>query len=186
MARLELRFFGSELSETRFEFSLSETPLRAVRGKTSGAYAACGSFPWTSAVQALALLFLRSASKALLAESSDVDLCLSGNHGTPASSLDYAIDKSPQWLIDMFGNDSHGTPTIKRLIRRTNPNRKRPGPVILAVNDFLLPPSSVQILVDEAEVKHLGQIETLYNSILHNWNSSPSIPNTNENATRHR
>lgn len=97
------------------------------RGKDSSA-AGTGSFTWTSAVQGLALLFLRH--KAYGGTRGGV---LSGETGSLAASLDYALSKQPRWIIDMFGVRDIGTPNFRYLLHRLNSGRKKPGPVEIAV-----------------------------------------------------
>ena len=123
------------LRETSFAHPLLAGDLRSVRGKTSGAQRNLGSFQWTPAVKALSFLLLNhlAEGRAEGAATSSTGFILSGEAGTLASTLDYALSKQPAWLLDMFGVDKHGTPIINRLIRRTNPERKRPGPVSLAL-----------------------------------------------------
>jgi hypothetical protein len=48
----------------------------------------------------------------------------------------------------MFGCDQQGTSLARRLILRTNPERKRPGPVTLGINQLYLNPSSISVYVN--------------------------------------
>jgi hypothetical protein len=75
---------------------------------------------------------------------------LQGCSGSPAASLDYALSKQPAWLSEMFGCDVYDTSFARRLILRTNPERKRPGPVVLAVNHVYLSAASIEVHVDGA------------------------------------
>jgi hypothetical protein len=70
---------------------------------------------------------------------------LAGARGSSIASLDYAISKQPCWLTDMFGTDSFGISLVRRLILRTNPERKRPGPVFLSLNTRYLDPSMIEV-----------------------------------------
>ncbi len=145
----------------RLEFELSGFVERrlSVRGKTRGAHSSeCGTFQWTSAVQALTALLLNSAaSNTHNAESGSI----SGEAGSTAASLDYAISKPPVWLIEMFGVTVQGEAFARRLFRRTNPERKRPGPVVITLNDNLLPPQSIEIYLNDARVNSVESIREL-------------------------
>jgi hypothetical protein len=141
MKKVILYFNLGELVETRFFDGTAAGPRVTVRGKTGGAFRSAGSFQWTSAVKALSLLMLKTAS-------SDEQQVLRGEGNSLASSLDYAISKQPQWLAEMFGCDHLGICFIRRCILRTNPERKRPGPVTLAMNLSYLPAASIEINID--------------------------------------
>ena len=158
-----LNFVAGELVETCFSQSLIPTPLRAVRGKSSGAFFNCGSFQWTSAVQALSVLFIRAAIDHLRGNPSLTPL--SGERGSLAASLDYAIAKEPEWIIEMFGTDSKATPLIKRLVRLSNSNQKRPGPVAVSLNDRFFPASSIEIRISGVLIQSDATMENLIEQI---------------------
>ena len=148
----EIHFFrtkqGYELVHTKFT-SFSGDPLQCVRGKTAGAFRGAGSFQWTSAVRAISALFLRHL---ISQQIPTVDNQISGGHSSLASSLDYALSKAPRWLCEMFGTYQNGQITAKRLFLTTNPNQKRPGPVIIAINEAAIAPGDVRVIVDGREV----------------------------------
>lgn len=161
MARrtVELHFAGSldvQLIETRFSDLSLDIERVAVRGKTGGAVRNAGSFQWTSAVRALCVLMLKAA----ISKNRDVpesELILLGGQGSLAASLDFAISKQPAWLTDMFGTDSGGIAHVRRFVLRSNPERKRPGPVVLRFNQVALEMTEFKIfregrLVDSAEL----------------------------------
>lgn len=141
MKKVTLYFELGELVETRFTDGTSPVPRLTVRGKTGGAFRSAGSFQWTSAVKAFSLLLLKTAAR-------DEQPVLKGEANSLASSLDYAISKQPQWLAEMFGCDHNGICFVRRCILRTNPERKRPGPVTLAVNLSYLPAASIEVHID--------------------------------------
>jgi hypothetical protein len=153
MAFIELFFRGSSDSQIQLvEVSFTRTPndaaLRTIRGKFCYLSSAHGSFQWTKAVQALTLLLIKSKIFG-----SDHELAsLSGEVGSFAASLDYAMSKEPAWLSEMFGTDKDGDLFARRLMRRTNPERKRAGPVVISINSHVLVPSSIRIYLDGAEV----------------------------------
>lgn len=160
---LQLDFVGTspvELSQTIFSRGDSPCPLLCVRGKTPGAYRKAGTFQWTSAVRALCVLFVQAKVAKLLGKS-DVDSALSGERGSPASSLDYALSKQPVWLEEMFGLLANGSCTATRLFTRTNPNRKRPGPVVLGLNQRTLSADDITIVWEGKKLQSLEALEQL-------------------------
>jgi hypothetical protein len=138
MRELKVYFEAGQLTEVSFKDGVSSELRRSVRGKSGGAYRSAGSFQWTSAVRGLAFLLVQTA---LIPESA----VLEGSGGSLAASLDYAISKQPMWLTEMFGSDQRGICMIRRMILRTNAERKRPGPTVLAVNQRYLPVEAMSI-----------------------------------------
>lgn len=162
MSVLQLAFsrdHGIELNETSFTLYAGSKPQHAIRGRTSGAYTGYGTFQWSQAVRALSALFLKYAAAGLRGDSSEGKLA--GAHGSLAASLDYAIDKGPLWLADMFGVDSQGRLLARRAFLRTNPGRKRTGPVVIAVNGNFVAAQSIQIILEGTLVKDPNKIELL-------------------------
>lgn len=138
------------LEKTSFTSSAIGSQLNAVRGKTAGAYKGFSTFQWTPAVQSMVMLTLRAAARAL--EPSCPIAMLHGYDGSPASSLDYSIGKTPVWMLDIFGVDRAGTAIAKRLFKRTNPERKRSGPVAVSLNENMLPAGEIAIFLNETLV----------------------------------
>jgi hypothetical protein len=141
MRELKAYFDQGQLVEVSFSDGVSGTTRRSIRGKSGGAYSGSGSFQWTSAVRGLAHLLVQTA---FLPESA----MIKGTGGSLAASLDYAISKQPIWLTEMFGCDQNGICLIRRMVCRTNPERKRPGPTVLAVNQRYLPAESISIYIN--------------------------------------
>jgi hypothetical protein len=141
MRDLKLYFEAGQLTEVAFCDGISGDVRRSIRGKSGGAYRSAGSFQWTSAVRGLALLAVRAVS--VLEEP-----FIKGCGGSLAASLDYAISKQPMWLTEMFGCDQSGISLIRRMVLRTNPERKRPGPTVLSVNERFMPVASISIMID--------------------------------------
>jgi hypothetical protein len=108
-----------------------------------------GTFQWTSAVKALAVLFVRTAAAA---RADEPQPCIIGGHGSLAMSLDYAIAKAPRWLCEMFGQTPSGELYARRVFRITNSHGKRPGPVVLAVNPLILSGTEIDVLWHEQKV----------------------------------
>jgi hypothetical protein len=142
MREMKLFFDQDQLFEVIFTDRASGLHCHCVRGKGAGAHHSAGSFQWTAAVKGLALLLVRAASGL------DPHV-IHGYAGSLASSLDYAISKQPVWISDMFGFDAAGTCLVRRLVLRTNPERKRPGPTVLSVNERFIPLTAIAIFVND-------------------------------------
>jgi len=140
---LELAFRENSLFESWFSVNEGLDKSLMIRGKKSGAYLeATGFFQWTKAVRALSCLLI----KYKLSEfSSDIKPLILGGKGSLASSLDYSMTKQPLWLCDMFGLDYFGRSYSKRILRISNSNRKRPGPVAISVNSKFLSSKNIKI-----------------------------------------
>jgi hypothetical protein len=132
-----------ELIETLFSHALVGGKLHAVRGKTAGALPQSGTFQWTKAVRALSALVVLTKARAL--QGAPGRAWLSGDAGSLASSLDMAVNTLPVWTGDVFGCDQKGKCVLPRLVRRTNPSRKRLGPVVVRLNTVFLPPDAIEI-----------------------------------------
>lgn len=147
------------LSKTEYTNHSSLTKFVAVRGKTSAAFGTVGTFQWTSAVQAMAVMMLQTA----LQKHTHTDelAIISGDKGTLAASLDYCISKSPFWLLDMFGTDTKGTTRTRRLFLRNNPERKRGGEVTIAINQNILEPQNIRCVLQGHEVTNPEEIKNL-------------------------
>ena len=140
--KIHLQFDNSQLTRVEYFNAFENSCSRvSIRGKTCGAYRGAGSFQWTTAVRALCVLLLRSASTEGGAQ-------LAGGSGSLAASLDYAISKQPTWIAEMFGVDSLGVCNIRRMVLRTNSERKRPGPVTLSLNSAYLSTSAIEVVLD--------------------------------------
>lgn len=159
--KIQLQFDNSELTRVDY-FSAHESGYcrSSIRGKTCGAYRGAGSFQWTTAVRALCVLLLRSAATPQGAQ-------LAGMGSSLAASLDYAISKQPTWIAEMFGVDSFGVCTIRRIILRTNSERKRPGPVTLSLNTTYLPADQIEVVVDGKVVTAPSEMLLLSEALLH-------------------
>ena len=163
---VNLEFFDSEsgpqLVKSTFYNHSQKRECVSIRGKTSGAYRRCGTFQWTTAVRAIAIMFL----KAKLHEMAiSVDPRLIGVQDSLASSLDYALSKETNWIGEMFGYESNARATARRLFKVTNPNRKRPGPVVIAINDNLLTAKNITILSNSLEITRSELLSEMIDSI---------------------
>ena len=161
-----------ELDRTEFTHPQVSGSLRAARGHAGRMHGFEGNFHWSSAVQALSILLLETKAWALLAPGEKEALplpLLAGGKSSPAASLDYAISKQPSWLLDMFGTDSKGTTICRRLLQRSNPERRRPGPVMISVNIKTLPPEALHIFTNEQEVTEPNKLLALAEAIASTW-----------------
>lgn len=125
-----------QLLETKFE-----NGSQCFNAKRGNLY--INSFHWSSGVKALSLLFL----KFKLGENG-----ISGLGGSLAGSLDYALSKQPQWLIDIFGVSHSGDAFARRLFSRINPERKRAGPVEIFINKNIITPANIKVSIAGQEV----------------------------------
>jgi RNA polymerase sigma factor (sigma-70 family) len=189
MRELELWFTGGAtpaLYETVFRHpylsDVAGQEQHAVRGKDEGAHPRhYGSFQWSRAVQALAVFMLGWAAWARRPKHNGFahGPTFQGMHSTPASSLNYALSKKNDWLCDMFGYDEEGDPIALKLIRRTNPDLKRPGtPVGLSLNTPLLPPGNIKVFLDGKSIDDTEQLDNLAQDIASRWGA----PGTNPGA----
>ncbi len=167
----EVGLFSTEF----FHIAVGEL-RRTVRGKTPGAFRSQGVFQWSSAVQALAVLFLKSKCACAPNMPDYSDDTIEGMKGSRALSLDYAITKGPIWVADMFGTDSFGRLIAPRLFRRTNSNLKFPGPVVIAVNDNVLRPCDVSITLDGVLVEERAQLVELLKRVMTQCGMRSSAP----------
>jgi len=145
-----------DLWGTCFSHPLLSTVCHAVRGKTHGAYRGCGSFEWSRGVRAMALLMVNALQ---LKGHTEADLV--GGTGSLAASLDYALDKQPAWMSEIFGVDSSGNSLLRRIVLRSNPGRKRRGPVALSVNIGFLPLSAIRIRVGETPIDDVSTLDSI-------------------------
>jgi len=175
MRSLKLYFEMGQLTEVVFRENANGEARRSIRGKTGGAFRSAGSFQWTSAVKALGLLLAQTAANP---QSSTIQ----GHAGSLAASLDYALSKQPVWIAEMFGCDQQGISYARRLILRTNPERKRPGPVVLAVNNLYLPMASIEIFVNGTKCS-VTDLERLI-AALEDRPYTESLPEIDENQKR--
>jgi hypothetical protein len=145
------------LEATEFAFSGVEV-RRCTRGSNS-VVPNVGTFRWNQAVRAMCILALRYF---IYRESDHAeDRSLAGGVGSLAASLDYSIAKNTGWLSEVFGSDSNGTLVVRKLITRQNPERKRPGPVVVAFTKKLVDMSFYVNGDEVASKKDLHDLLTL-------------------------
>ncbi len=161
MLSITLYFSGASSPElTRVETSSGNVTRISVRGKTEGASKAQGTFQWSSAVKSLAILLLRHCAQESN-QTLDKDATLSGEKGSLACSLDYALSKQPLWLLDMFGTDSKGKNLLRTFLQISNSSLKYPGPVIIRVNEKRLPPEEITVFLEDQKIDCSNELATL-------------------------
>ena len=171
MTYLVLNFWSeggkTQLASTEFHCGWADSTCFSVRGKVAGAYAGAGTFQWSRAVHGLCLLMAIGASRRFSILQRPT-VMLTGGVNTLASSLSYAIDKQPGWIVDMFGANSQGVPNIKRLILRSNAGLKSGPEVALSVNSNTILPRNITLKVNGA----LCECESEINQLISNLNCS--------------
>ena len=169
--RLVLEWSGPNLPQLQglhFSHPLLDHDRYSVRGKSTGATLATGSFQWTAAVQAVALLLMRGLG-CTLAGRARCSPCLIGGPGSPAASLDFAIDKEPAWMSEMFGCDAQGGNLLKRLVLRSNPHQKRSETVSVALRPETLVHLKITASRDGSPLNSIDQVLALIASLEKNW-----------------
>ena len=156
---------------------LGESERVSVRGREVPSYRAANSFLWTAAVQAMTILLLRVAAwkKESTEAGRDSVPVLVGDGGTPASSLDYALSKMPNWLADMFGFDEAGIPNSRVLFRRQNPERKHAGPVVVSLCDQAIRNLAIRVFVNKDELSASAEQRRLSERIELNWTQPKAV-----------
>ena len=161
-----LAFFQNQLFKTFFLTENGRKSLFSVRGKTTGAYVASGSFQWTKATQALCALFLKY--KLGQTDRGGASPYIQGHKDSLASSLQYALSKKPIWLREMFGSTKSGMLRSDLLFLTSNPSRAN-GPVVVAINSKLLGTEHITVSHNEDGIVGESEIEKLYLSILRHY-----------------
>jgi len=140
-----------ELIKTSFRSPAVSEEVCAIRGKTPRAHCATVTFQWTAGVQAFTVFFLRAAALGWRGVKTQGPI-IEGEQYSIASSIDHALYKENAWL-DLFGGDIRGDALSKRIIIRTNPGRRRPGPVTISLNERVLPKTAISIVLDGKQVQ---------------------------------
>jgi hypothetical protein len=170
--RFSLKFLANEtpeLCETRFSHPLISGTRRAVRGSVSISALNETTFHWSAAVHALSILAVTTARSFHSGQYKHSFPVLAGEKNSPAASLDYAISKAPAWVEEMFGSDRCGVPLIRRVILRKNPERKRPGPVVLFFCSSGADDSALEIAIDGEPVTDPSALGDLQEALEQSW-----------------
>lgn len=159
----------AELSKIQFDYS--GTVRTSYRGKASLGLVDGGSFQWTNAVRAFAELVVGSWSSP--DQSPEEPFVLSGEAGSSAASLDYAVSKPPLWMRELFGSDEPDGIRVQRVFRRENTERKLPGPVKIMLSKNLLSQDSLKIFINGNEVQTDHEINGLLDQLLSTKSGTP-------------
>ncbi len=162
-----------ELEKTLFTGNPIVAEIIAVRGKTAGAYKGAGTFQWTPGVKALAVVFLVALVRKLKGTKTLLPL-IEGERGSLASSLDYALNKQPEWLFDMFGADEKSNSYLRQLLLRSNSGRRRSGPVSISLNEQVLPPESIKVYVGDVLIQDAYTLQRMFLAIMSSDNGQES------------
>lgn len=108
------------------------------------------TFPWSSAVRGLTYLCLRTLRSELTSDPQFAQV--TGARGSLAASLDYAIGKKPNWLLDLFGTTTDGESLAGRFFVRQNPERKRGENVTVSFQKGRIAPGTISIYLDGAQI----------------------------------
>jgi predicted Zn-dependent protease len=94
---------------------------------------------------------------------------LEGVRPSRANSVNDALNARVNWIYDMFGSDSDGTPHLARLLHRIN-TETRPGePVILRLKEDHLCPCCLQVMVGCDQVNQPQELDKLAEGIERTW-----------------
>lgn len=100
---------------------------------------------------------------------------MEGGAGSLPACLDAIIEKSSQWIYDLFGCRADGTPLVKRIVFRKNPGRRRGGIVALSLNESFLPPENIHVYVDGTRALDKREISRLAEELEVLWNSKKCL-----------
>lgn len=169
MSIFRLWFSGGvhpELVKTNLTHPLLATQQISNRGRSSGAYFKGGTFQWRPAVHALSILLLRTKLHVVNVG----EPILEGWVGSPAYSLEYAIRKCPDWILEMFGRaENSGEPLVRRLIRRSNSGARRNGPVALSFGFGASAEIQYEIYIDDVLIQERDQLTALLARLEDSW-----------------
>ena len=191
MAELLLQFDDTgdgapQLTLTHYRPSGTGTHYRSIRGQSNKARGTCGTFALSTGVLGMvaAILKAKVANQDTIDETVDwLSLAgISSRDTRLAIALDHALSKEPQWLTEMFGADASGRAMARRLFIRENAERKRAGPVVIALNRLALPPENISIQLSNGTVLNARQAETLLSLLCEPANNDIRQPSINAPA----
>lgn len=105
----------------------------------------------------MSILFVRLALSTL---DTNVEVRIEGGRGSMAASLDGVLSQEPEWFVQMFGLRTQGTPRCRRLFARSNPGRKRCGPVAVSLSQRIKR-ESVRIFLNDTHVVDKHSLEQM-------------------------
>lgn len=121
----------------------------------------CGRFRWSRAVRAMSVVAVRTSLATL---DPTVEPRITGGRGSFAAALDGALSKEPVWLLETFGIFPNGSPVSRRLFARSNPGRKRVGPVAVSLSSRVRG-AEVSIFVNGAKLVCATELRVLLDAL---------------------
>jgi hypothetical protein len=158
-----------QLAATKMSFTYPPYQLQRtlIRGRGVGAFPSPYSFPWSSAPKALVALAIKTAIQHIDSglNPSEAVAILEGRKGSLAASLDYAISKKPNWVMELFSSDKSGRSLVQKFLLRTNPERKLGESVLVCFNQKILEPRNVCIYVNGKIESSRDQLQSFLNQL---------------------
>jgi hypothetical protein len=187
MSKIALYFLNSPsfgLVAIESTSALSGT-TRSSRGLNyiPGVTTAC--YKWGPGLRAFCLLVVKAYRESLASKKEGRALngvSISGEGGSMAAALDGSISKSALWISECFGTDSHGDPILRRLITRTNPERKRPGAVGVGISASILNDLELAIFLNGSLANEEGLLSSLEELLISEGQQRVSILTPNKPA----
>lgn len=128
-----------------------------------------GQFRWTSAVRSLTALLAYHKAAAFRSQANGQPLRLFGTRGSAVVSLDDALFKEPNWILDLFGVDSKGRALSKRLFNRVGLKFAEKNFTGLALRESFLAVQDIHFLVGERELTCADELLSFANSLLNTF-----------------
>ncbi len=177
MTRIHFWFSGleqPELDKTFFCFHPDVQGRTAFRTRFASLTSDYSGFRWTPALRALTVFFLQTAAQSLKVSCSGPIHLFEGGRGSLAASLDFALGKQSDWMNAIFGWDEDGNCLARRLIKRINPEGRRPGPFALFLKPDEMRPEDIAVYLNGNLVKDEQSLLRLCQRL-----SSQSFPKKN-------
>jgi hypothetical protein len=144
-----LVFEGAQLDRIRF-CHLRRPSRESFRGR-SRFHKTAGSFSWSSAVKFTVLLFI---TEQIARIENEPEAKLVGKRGTPASVLDYALDRQPVWIKEVFGVDKEGVSFLHSLIQRSNSRPKEDTEITVTMRKNRREDTAIRIFIDSIDISN--------------------------------
>lgn len=164
-----------QLARTIFAHELLAEELICERRSGVRAKNDYSSFSWSNALRAFTIFCVRAAS----IQSENIDqngtgdlLVLQGEAGSAAASLDNAILKDTNWLLNICGIDFDGRSLARQFITRVNSGLRNSGPVRLFLNQSVLPRSAIEVIIDGQRILSPGLLAAIATALEGNWSQS--------------
>jgi len=132
--------------------------IKSNRGQTAIPGECQNSFKWGPGLRAFCILLIKAQQEIISAKNEDrtpQGVAIYGERGSLAAALDGSMAKSAAWLSDCFGCDQQGNSIVRRILTRTNPERKRPGPVSIGISEKVIREFKISITVNHKLIEEL-------------------------------